>query len=58
MFDGHRHFNSGDMTFVCHVISQDHKIKGSYDFIFSNHLSQITILLSFAAIGTVEMGIH
>ena len=46
------------MTFVCHVTSQDRKIKGSCDFIVWNHLSQITILLSLVAIGTVEMNIY
>ena len=46
------------MTFVCHVTSQDYKIKGSCDFIVWNPLSQITILLSLVAIGTVEMNIY
>ena len=46
------------MTFVCHVTSQDYKIKGSCDFIVWNQLSQITILLSLVAIGTVEMNIY
>ena len=32
-FHGHRHCGSGDkMVLVCHVISQDHVIKGSFDF--------------------------
>ena len=32
-FGGHRHFVSGDiMILVCHVILQDHVIKGSCDF--------------------------
>ena len=32
-FGGQRHCDSGDiMILVCHVISQDHVIKGSYDF--------------------------
>ena len=29
-FSGHRHFVSGDMLLVCHVISQDHVIKIRY----------------------------
>ena len=30
-FGGHRHSDNGDiMVLVCHVISQDHVIKGSY----------------------------
>ena len=32
-FGSHRHFGSEDITFlVCHVILQDHTIKGSCDF--------------------------
>ena len=32
-FDGHSHFGSGViMILVCHLISQDHMIKGSEDF--------------------------
>ena len=32
-FGGHRHYGSGDMTMSdCHVILQNHMIKGSCDF--------------------------
>ena len=32
-FGGHRHCDSGDMRIViCQAISQDHMIKGSFDF--------------------------
>ena len=32
-FGGHRHYVSGDiMIFGCYVISKDHRIKGSCDF--------------------------
>ena len=29
---GHRHYGNGGMFFICHVISQDHGIKDSRDF--------------------------
>ena len=33
-FDGHKHYGSGGiMVLVCHVVSEDHMIKGSFDFI-------------------------
>ena len=32
-FGDHRHSDSGDiMVLICHIISQDHLIKGSWDF--------------------------
>ena len=31
-FCGHKQCSSGDMILVCHVISQDPMIQGSFDF--------------------------
>ena len=49
---GHRHCGSGYIiVLVCHVISQDHVIKGSCDLITSSSSLQITTLSNFGAIG-------
>ena len=53
-FGSHRCCNSRDIMFlVCHLISQDHMIKGSSDFIGRGPLRQAISLASFAAIGTL-----
>ena len=31
-FGGHIHLSSEDMFLVCHIISQDHAVKGSFEF--------------------------
>ena len=39
---GHRHFGSEDiMISVCHVILQDHVIKGSCDFMTGAHQNKL-----------------
>ena len=41
------------MILVCHVILQDHVIKGSYDFIGRSPLRLVKILPGLVAIGTL-----
>ena len=41
------------MVLVCHVISQDHVIKGLYDFEDSSLSREVIILPSLVAIETV-----
>ena len=42
-FGGHRHCSSEDIkVLVCQVISQDHLIKGSFDFMGKSH-SQVKL---------------
>ena len=53
-FGGYRHSDNGDiMVLVCHVISQDHVIKGLYDFEDRSLSREVIILLSLVAIETV-----
>ena len=53
-FGGHRQCGSGDiMVLVCHVISQDHLINGSYDFVGRSTSKQVTTLQNLAAIVTL-----
>ena len=57
-FGGHRHSDSRDiMVLVCHVISKDQVIKGSYDFMSGNHSWYFTILENSADIGVVIVDI-
>ena len=52
-FGGHRHCGIGDITIlVCHVISQDHVIKGLCPFIDSSPSRLVIILRSVVAIDT------
>ena len=52
-FGGHRHCGSGDiMVLVCHVISQHHVIKRSYDFMGRNPSKLLTILQRLLAAAT------
>ena len=55
MFGGYRHCSSEDVILVCHVISQDHVIKGSCDFAGRSPTSYI--LPSLVALGTVVVEI-
>ena len=58
MFCDHRQCDNGDiMVLACHVISKDHVIKGSYDFMGSSPSSWATILISLVAIGTMVVDI-
>ena len=41
------------MVLVCHMISEDDMIKGSYDFMAGSPSSNVTTLLSLVAISTV-----
>ena len=41
------------MVLVCHMISEDDMIKGSYDFMTGSPSSNVTTLLSLVAISTV-----
>ena len=52
MFGSHKHRGSEDMILVCHMILQDHEIKGSSDYMGKSPPRQITILPSLVAIGT------
>ena len=55
---GHRHCGSGDiMVSVCHVILQDHLIKGSYDSMGRSLSRKVTILPSLVAISTAVVEI-
>ena len=60
-FCGHRACGSSDTTnediivLVCHVISQDHVIKGWFDFISRSPSRKVTILPSLVAISNVVM---
>ena len=45
------------MVLVCHVISQDHMVKGSCDFMGGSPLWYVTTLPSWVAIGIVVMEI-
>ena len=57
-FAGHRHCGSGDiMILVCHVILQDHLIKGSCDSTPRRPSRQVTIFPSFVATDALEMEI-
>ena len=57
-FGGHRHSCSGEkMILVCHVISKDRLIKGSYDFMGGSPSSKVTTLPNLMAIGIVVMEI-
>ena len=53
-FGGQRHCGSRyKMVLVCHVILQDHVIKGLCDFMGSSQSRSVTILLNLVAIGTL-----
>ena len=52
-FNGHAHCGSKDMTLMCHVMLQDHVIKGSCDFMGKNQSRQVSIVPCFAAIATL-----
>ena len=55
-FGGHRHSDSRDkVVLVCHVILQDHVIKGSCDVMRRSPSKSVTILPSLAAIVNVVM---
>ena len=57
-FGGHRHCDSENIMILgYHVISQDHIIKGSCDFIGVCQLRYVMILPSLVAIGTVVVEI-
>ena len=57
-FGGHRHCDSENIMILgYHVISQDHIIKGSCDFIGRNPSRYVMILPSLVAIGTVVVEI-
>ena len=45
------------MVLVCHVISQDHMVKGSCDFMGGSPLWYVATLPSWVAIGIVVMEI-
>lgn len=49
----HRYYGSGDMFLNCHVISLDHKIEKSYDFIdrsTSRYMTTLPILVTLSAV--------
>ena len=46
------------MILICHLISQDHVIKGSCGFMGGSPLWYVTTLLSLVAIGIVEVEIY
>ena len=46
------------MVLVCHVISQDHGMKGSYDFMGNSLSKQVTILPSLVAKDTLVVEIY
>ena len=53
-FGGNRHSHSGDiMVLACHMISQDHLIKASCDFISRSPSRQVIVLPSLVVISTV-----
>ena len=55
---GHRHCGSGDiMVSVCHVILQEHLIKGSCDSMGRSLSRKVTILPSLVAISTAVVEI-
>ena len=57
-FVGHRPCDSGyKIVLVCHVTSQDHTIKRSYDFMGKSHSKLATTLQSLVAIATVVVKI-
>ena len=56
-FCAHRHYDSEDMFLVCYVISQNHVIMLSFDFIGKMQSKQVTILSSFVAIDIVVVKI-
>ena len=57
-FGGHRHCDSENIMILGYqVISQDHIIKGSCDFIGRNPSRYVMILPSLVAIGTVVVEI-
>ena len=57
-FGGHRHCGTGNVTaLVCHLISQDHQIKGSWDFIRRIPSWQVIIPPSLVAISILEVEI-
>ena len=52
-FGGPRPYGSGDITvLVCHMISKDHMIQGSCDFIGGIPSWNVTILLCLVVMGT------
>ena len=55
-FGGHRHCGIENIL-VCHVISHNHMIKESCDFISKSSSRLFTILLSLLAIDTVVVEI-
>ena len=58
-FGGHKHGGCVDiMIWVCQVMSQDHVIKGSYDFVDMSPSRLVTILPSLMAIGTLVVEIY
>ena len=55
MFGGYRHGGNRDtIFFVYHVISKDHVIKRSCDFIARSLSTEVTILPSLVAMNTVD----
>ena len=56
-FGGHRYCSSRDMCLVCHVIKQDHLLKGSDDYKDSSPQGKSPTYPSLVAIGTVILEI-
>ena len=54
MFGGPRHCRSGDiMVLICHVISQNHVLKRSFDVMGRRRSWEVTIVQSLVGIGTL-----
>ena len=57
-FGGHKQCGNKDtIVLVCSMISQDHLIKDSFDFVCENHSKQVIILLSLLSIGNAAVEI-
>ena len=58
-FCGHRRIGIGDiMVFVCHVISNDHVIRGSSNFMGRSLSRKVFVFPSLVTIGTVIVEIY
>ena len=58
-FGGYRHCTSGDrIILVYHMISHDHMIKESWDFMSKSPSLYITILPSFVAIDNLSRDVN
>ena len=56
-FGVHRNCSIGDiMVLVCHIISQNHLIKVSFDFMRRSPSRQVSILQKLVAITTLVVG--